>query len=96
MLCCVGPPVDAPAATVDGVVGAAEPYVKREKHHLPERIVPGATNHVGLVEGREHFWPLVVGRTTYDLQSGAVISRDRADSLSPEIIHRPIQGGPKT
>lgn len=93
--CCVGPPVDASTASVNGVVAAAETYVQREKHHLIERIVPGATSHVGLVEGREHVWPLVVGRTTHELQSGAVISRDRADSLSPGIIHRPIQGGPK-
>ena len=95
MPCCVGPPVDATTASVNGIVATAEQHIKREKHHLLGRIVPGATNHVGLVEGREHVWPLVVGRTTYELQSGAAISRDRADSQSPETVHRPIQGGPK-
>ena len=94
MPCCVGPLVDADTSLQ--CVAAAEKYVARGKDPgLFERIVPNAMNHVGLVEGREHVSPLVVGRTTYDLHSGAVISKDRIDDLSQEKMHRPIQGGPK-
>ena len=78
-------------------VAATEKYVARGKDPgLFERVVPNAMNHVGLCEGREHFSPLVVGRTTYDLHSGAVISKDRIDDLSQEKCIALSRGAPKT
>ena len=44
-----------------------------------ERVVLETHKHHVLVEGRELLWPLVVARTTYDIDSGHVTSRIRTD-----------------
>ena len=79
------------AAAVRSIRIASKSAAESPKsNNLFERVVPRDTHHVGVVEGREQFWPLVTGRTTYDLPSSGVISRDAIARMSPDHFHRLI------
>ena len=93
MPCCINPPVikgdNQPSS------GPAPPAKKVVPRYV-ERIVSQATRFCKLVEDREHFWPLVKGRTTYDLHSSAVISREQVEGLDSIQLHRNLpEGGPR-
>ncbi len=47
------------------------------------------------MEGLEHLWPLVVGRTTCDLHSRGVISTEQGRDMDDAQLHRDLPQGPR-
>ena len=80
--CCVGPILQTDTCTAAGApAGARDPDrccymsgVKDQKPTLFERVDLNVKTHQRLTPGRDPLWHLVLKRTTYDLQSGKILS----------------------
>ena len=78
--CCVHLPLGiAPAAS--GPNQAAD-----SSSWLFERVIPKAVRHECLAPGREELWKYVAGRTTYDLKTGKVLSKDTDVHSMTEVL----------
>ena len=89
-LSCLPPLVGPPIADEDQGFHFAVPGVARGRSKI-ERVVYQAKVHHTLPVGRQGLWPRVVTRTTYDLTTGKIISRDNVQGMPNSVLYRAPQ-----
>ena len=86
----LGPPTTTKAACYCYAVPA-----EISGRDILERVVYGARVHHTLLLGRQGLWPRVVTRTTYDLETGRVITRDHVQGMTNDVLYRALPEAPR-